>query len=71
MLTFARIRRQAIGIRIQFKRFVALDSLWNSSFILGGELWKDHFDLLLALVKEYVVNIWKMRKLKLYGAISH
>ena len=47
----------------EFEHFVALDSLRKLSFILGSE---DHFDLLLALVKEYVVNVWEMHKLKLY-----
>ena len=51
----------------EFKRFDSLDSLGKSSFILGSELWEDHFDSLLALVKDYVVNIWEVRKFKLYG----
>ena len=51
----------------EFEHFDSLDSLGKSSFILGSELWEDHFDSLLAIVKDYVVNIWEMRKLKLYG----
>ena len=50
-----------------FKRFDALDSLGKSSFILGSELWEEHFDSLLPLAKDYVVNIWEARKIKLYG----
>ena len=50
-----------------FKRFDALDSLGKSSFILGSELWEEHFDSLLPLVKDYVVNIWEAWKIKLYG----
>ena len=50
-----------------FKRFDALDSLGKSSFILGSELWEEHFDSLLPLVKEYVVDVWEVRKIKLYG----
>ena len=50
-----------------FERFDALDSLGKSSFILGSELWEEHFDSLLPLVKEYVVNVWEARKIKLYG----
>ena len=36
----------------------------NSSFIfiLGSELWEQHFDSLLHLVVDYVVNIWEARK---------
>ena len=48
-----------------FERFDALDS--KSSFILGSELWEEHFDSLLPLVKEYVVDVWEARKIKLYG----
>ena len=50
-----------------FERFDALDSLGKSSFILGSELWEEHFDSLLSLVKDYVVDIWVARKIKLYG----
>ena len=45
----------------------ALDGLRNSYFIFGGELWEEHFDSLLHLVKDYVVNIWEAQKIKLYG----
>ena len=48
-----------------FERFVALDSLGKSSFILGSELWEEHFDSLLHLVKDYIVNIWVVWKIKL------
>ena len=44
-----------------------LDSLGKSSFILGSELWEEHFDSQLQLVKDYVVNIWEAQKIKLYG----
>ena len=50
-----------------FERFDALDSLGKSSFILGSELWEEHFDSLLPLVKDDVVDIWEERKIKLYG----
>ena len=42
-----------------FERFDGLDSLGKSSFILGSELWEEHFDSLLLLVKDYVVDIWE------------
>ena len=51
----------------RFEHFDALDSLGKSSFILGSELWEEHFDSLLPLVKEYVVDVWEARKIKLYG----
>ena len=46
-------------LKLQEKRgngFDALDSLGKSSFILGSELWEEHFDSLLPLVKDYVDN---------------
>ena len=30
-------------------------------------MWEEHFDSLLHLVKGYIVNIWEVRKIKLYG----
>ena len=36
-------------------------------FYLSSELWEEHFDSLLPLVKYYVVNIWEAWKIKLYG----
>ena len=41
--------------------FDALDSL--GKFILGSELWEEHFD---SLLHHYVVNIWEAWKIKLY-----
>ena len=49
-----------------FECFDALDSLGKSSFILGSELWEEHFDSLLPLVKDYFVNIWEARKINYY-----
>ena len=53
-------------IKHGFERFDALDRLGKSPFILGSELWEEHFDSLLPLVKDYVVNIWEALKIKLY-----
>ena len=38
-----------------------------ASFVLASELWEEHFESLLALVKEYIIDIWKERKSRLYG----
>ena len=35
--------------------------------MLGCELWTENFDALLALVKEYIIDLWEVRKVKLYG----
>ena len=44
-----------------------MSSLDKSSFVLGNELWEEHFESLLALVKAYIIDIWEERKSKLYG----
>ena len=42
----------------------------KSSYVLGSELWESKFDGLLALVKEYIVEMWEIRKQKLYDSDS-
>ena len=39
-------------------------------YVLGSELWESKFDGLLALVKEYIVDVWEIRKHKLYVSDS-
>ena len=39
----------------------------KASFVLGCELWMGSFDSLFALVKEYIINLWEGRKVKLCG----
>ena len=29
--------------------------------------WMENFDSMLALVKEYIIDLWEVRKVKLYG----
>ena len=41
-----------------YARFEAMSSLDKSSFVLGNELWEEHFESLLALVKAYIIDIW-------------
>ena len=50
--------------------FESLDNVEKSSYVLGSELWENKFDGLLALVKEYIVDVWEIRKHKLYGSDS-
>ena len=45
--------------------FESLENEEKSSYVLGGELWESMFDGLLALVKEYSVAVWEIRKHKL------
>ena len=36
--------------------------------IQGTELWGSHYEELLRLVKSYIIDIWELRKSKLYGS---
>ena len=38
--------------------------------MLGSELWESKSDGLLSLVKEYIVDVWEIRKHKLYDSDS-
>ena len=37
------------------------------SYVLGSEVWGDDFSSLLSIVKEFIVDVWESRKLRLYG----
>ena len=37
---------------------------------LGSKLWESKFDGLLSLVKEYIIDVWEIRKHKLYDSDS-
>ena len=50
-----------------FKDFEALDNVERVSFALGCEPWTENFDSMLALVKEYIIDVWEVRNVKLYG----
>ena len=45
-----------------YEDFESLENVEKSSYVLGSELWESKFDGLLALVKEYVVDVWEIRK---------
>ena len=47
-----------------FKDFEALDNIERASFVLGCEFWTEDFDSMLALVKEYIIDLWEVRKVK-------
>ena len=42
----------------------------KSSYVLGSELWESKFDGLFGLVKEYIADVWEIRKQKLYDSNS-
>ena len=50
-----------------FEHFESLDSFEKASFVLGSELWEDDFSSMLDLVKDYIVDVWELRKARLYG----
>ena len=53
-----------------YEDFESLENVEKSSYVLGSELWESKFDGLLALVKEYIVDVWEIRKHKLYNSDS-
>ena len=34
---------------------------------MGSELWEDKFGSLLGLVKGFILDVWELRKVRLYG----
>ena len=50
----------------RFEHFQSLDSFEKASFVLGSELWEDDFSSMLDLVKDYIVDVWELRKARLY-----
>ena len=53
-----------------YEDFESLENVEKSSYVLGSELWESKFNGLLALVKEYIVEMWDKRKHKLYDSDS-
>ena len=54
----------------EYEDFESLDKVEKSSYVLGSELWESKFDELLSLVKEYIKDMWEIRKHKLYDSDS-
>ena len=46
----------------EYEDFESLDKVEKSSYVLGSELWASKFDGLLSLVKEYIIDVWEIRK---------
>ena len=53
-----------------YEDFESLENVEKSSYVLGSELWESKFDGLLALVKEYIIDVWEIRKNILYDSDS-
>ena len=43
-----------------YEEFESLDNVDRLSYVLGSELCESKFDGLLSLVKEYIVDVWKI-----------
>ena len=52
----------------EFEHFKSCDIAGKAHFILGTELWGSRYEELLRLVKSYIIDIWELRKSKLYGS---
>ena len=53
-----------------YEDFESLGKVEKLSYVLGSELWESKFDGLLSLVKEYIIDVWEIRKHKLYDSDS-
>ena len=47
----------------RYADFELLNSVQKMSYVLGSKLWEQNFQI---LVKEFIVNVWEVRKQKLY-----
>ena len=47
--------------------FDLLSNAEKTSYVLGSEHWEKNFKSLLFLVKEYIVDVWEVRKQIMYG----
>ena len=47
--------------------FEQLSDIDKTAYVLGSELWEENFNGTLRLVKEFIVDVWEVRKQKLYG----
>ena len=54
-----------------YARFEAMSGLDKSSFVLGNELWEEHFESLLALVKAYIIDIWEERNMVMLSVLNN
>ena len=53
-----------------YEDFESLENVEKSSYVLGSELWESKFDGLFALFKQYIADVWEIRKHKLYDSDS-
>ena len=66
-LEFPAYKDEREGFKVKFRAifgeaFKDFEALEKASFLLGCELWTENFDALLALVKEYTIDLWEVGK---------
>ena len=44
------------------EHFESLDSFEKPPFVLGSEVWEDDFSSMLDLIKDFIVDVWELRK---------
>ena len=47
--------------------FEQLSDIDKTAYVVGSELWEENFEGTLRLVKVFFVDVWEVRKQKLYG----
>ena len=60
------------GFRAKVKELIGdsfeqLSDVDKTAYVLGSELWEENFEDTLRLVKEFIIDVWEVRKQKLYG----
>ena len=57
------------GFRAKFKELIgdSFERIDKTAYVLSSELWEENFEDTLRLVKEFIVDVWEVRKQKLYG----
>ena len=53
-----------------YEDFESLETVEKPSYVLGSELWESKFNVLLGLLKEYIVDMWEIQKHKLNDSDS-
>ena len=63
LITFLKNLQELLGDK--YIDFDLLNYLEKTSYVLGSELWEDDFSSLLTIAKEFIVDVWESRKLRL------
>ena len=55
------------GYRAKFKELIGdsyeqLNDIDKTAYVLGSELWEENFEDMLRLVKEFITDVWEVRR---------